>query len=251
LDFLGSRSAAIVIYAGLLERVMRERIEFPDPRDASDDGLLCYGGDLAVETLHDAYANGIFPWPQEGMPLLWFSPAERGVLDFAEVHWPRRFLRELRDGRFEITFDQAFKRVIAECALVPRSHETGTWILPAMQKAYVRFHEAGYAHSVECWRRGDVGGDLVGGLYGVYIEGVFSGESMFFKESGASKRCLYALVERLSAAGLKWMDIQMVTPVLEAFGGKYIEREEFLSRLDEAHAVPADRRPKPWLMGKE
>lgn len=215
-----------------------EVVKFPDPRSAADDGLLCYGGDLEVETLLQAYSHGIFPWPQEGLPLLWFSPAERGVLDFNEIHWPKRFLRELRDGQFEITFDLAFEQVIRECAKIPRAHEKGTWIVPEMQKAYARFHEAGYAHSVECWRSGDVGGELLGGLYGVYVEGVFSGESMFFKASGASKRCLYALVERLKASGLEWMDIQMVTPVLETFGGKYISREEFLRRLERAHQAP-------------
>jgi leucyl/phenylalanyl-tRNA--protein transferase len=216
----------------------KERIVFPDPREAADDGLLCYGGDLDIETLQDAYAHGIFPWPQKGLPLLWFSPLERGVLDFQEIHWPRRFLRELRDGRYEVTFNFAFAQVIAECALIPRSHETGTWILPAMQKAYLRFHDAGFAHSVECWRRGDVGGELVGGLYGVFVEGVFSGESMFFKESGTSKRCLYTLVQGLVDSGISWMDIQMVTPVLETFGGKYISRDEFLARIELAHEKP-------------
>lgn len=209
-------------------------VRFPDPREAGEDGLLCVGGDLSVSTLYQAYRSGIFPWPQAGLPLLWFSPLMRGVLDFKEMHWPRRFLRELRKPGLQITFDRAFDRVIAECARVPRSHETGTWILPEMQRAYSLFHQAGFAHSVECWR-GDV---LVGGLYGVYVEGVFSGESMFFKEPGASKRCLFALTEKLNDAGVEWMDIQMVTPVLESFGGKYIAREEFLERLQAVHESP-------------
>jgi leucyl/phenylalanyl-tRNA--protein transferase len=214
---------------------------FPDPRATGPDGLLCVGGDLAVETLLEAYENGIFPWPQEGLPLLWFSPVERGVLDFDEVHWPRRFLRELRAEKgFRITFDLAFDRVISECARVPRTHESGTWILPEMQIAYRKFHRAGYAHSVECW----LDDELVGGLYGVYVRGVFSGESMFHKVSGASKRCLFAIVERLREAGHTWMDIQMVTPVLESFGGKYIERDKFLARLEEAH-----QRSEPRVFG--
>jgi leucyl/phenylalanyl-tRNA--protein transferase len=203
---------------------------FPDPRAAGEDGLLCYGGDLEIETLLDAYAHGIFPWPQEGLPLLWFSPEERGVLDFSDMHWPRRFLRELRGGDFEVTFNHAFKEVIEACAAVPRkptSAGPGTWILPEMKRAYVRFHEAGYAHSVECWS----GGQLVGGLYGVYVGGVFSGESMFHTVSNASKRCLHALTERLTECGLEWMDIQMVTPVIETLGGKYISRDEYLRRL--------------------
>jgi leucyl/phenylalanyl-tRNA--protein transferase len=205
---------------------------FPDPMDADEDGLLCVGGNLDLEILIDAYSHGIFPWPQEDMPLLWFSPLRRGVLDFAELHWPKRFLRALKDPAVTVTFNQAFSRVIRECAAVPRSNETGTWILPAMEIAYTQLHQAGYAHSVEAWRAGE----LIGGLYGVFIRGVFSGESMFHRESDASKRCLYVLLEKLRASGLEWMDIQMVTPVLETFGGKYISRAEFQERITRAHA---------------
>lgn len=213
------------------------RVSFPNPRLAGEDGLLCVGGSLEIDILLEAYRNGIFPWPREGYPILWFSPWERGVLDLSEVHWPRRFLRELKDASLKITINKAFEQVIRECASVPRTHESGTWILPAMVEAYTEFHRAGYAHSVECWRRDK----LVGGLYGVFVEGVFSGESMFFKESGASKRCLYALVEKLKENGLEWIDTQMVTPILESFGGKYISREEFLERVDIAHRSAPSR----------
>ena len=209
------------------------RMRFPDPRSAQPDGLLCFGGELDEQTLLEAYSRGIFPWPQAGLPLLWFSPPQRGLLEFGRLHWSRRFLRALKEPNYEISFNRAFAKVIAECATVPRSHETGTWILPEMQKAYTRFHEAGYAHSVECWKSGL----LVGGLYGVYVGGVFSGESMFFKESDASKRCLFFLTKRLGESGLTWMDIQMVTPVLERLGGYYVSREEFLQRLKSANSV--------------
>lgn len=212
----------------------RETISFPDPRTAGDDGLLCVGGDLRVETLVSAYSLGIFPWPQEGLPLLWFSPERRGILDFADVHWPRRFLQEVKKLPFQITFNKAFKDVIHGCANVPRSHETGTWILPPIEGAYARFHQAGFAHSVECWRDGR----LVGGLYGVFVKGVFSGESMFHLESGASKHCLFALVSKLREHGIEWIDTQMVTPVLETFGGKYISRDEFLLRLNQTQQNP-------------
>lgn len=215
---------------------MRGSIIFPDPNSADDDGLLCVGGDLKVDTLVSAYSQGIFPWPQEGLPLLWFAPPRRGVLDFSEVHWPRRFLRDLKDDTYRVTFNTAFAQVIQECSKTPRSHESGTWILPPMVGAYERFHKAGFAHSVECWN----GENLVGGLYGVYVGGVFSGESMFHKESSASKRCLHALVQKLVAQGVNWMDIQMVTPILETFGGKYIAREEYLSRLAVAHENPVE-----------
>ena len=206
---------------------MRRRIEFPDPRSAGDDGLLCVGGDLEIDTLACAYGQGIFPWPQEGLPLLWFSPLERGVLDFSDVHWPRRFLRLINQELFEIRFDSDFLNVIRQCAKQPRAHEPGTWILPEMQQAYTRFHKAGFAHSVEAWQNGE----LVGGLYGVFVNGVFSGESMFHRVTDAGKVCLFHLIAKLQAAGIQWMDIQMVTPVLETFGGKYISRDEFLRRL--------------------
>lgn len=215
---------------------------FPDPNTASADGLLCYGGDLEPETLLDAYSHGIFPWPREGLPILWFSPPVRGVVDFNEIHWPRRFLRELRQKRFEITFNRDFSRVIEACASVPRTHETGTWILPEMRDAYIRLHAEGYAHSVECWKKGKVGQELVGGLYGVYIAGVFSGESMFYHTSNASKHCLYALIEQLGGQGMTWMDIQMVTPVSDSIGGKYISREDFLARLEQERANPRELR---------
>lgn len=216
----------------------KAQLQFPDPRSAGEDGLLCVGGNLEVNTLASAYSQGIFPWPQEGLPLLWFSPERRGVLDFANLHWSRRFLRALKGAvaeRFQLTFNRAFLDVINACASVPRAHESGTWILTPMRKAYLEFHEAGYAHSVECWQDGE----LVGGLYGVYIGGVFSGESMFYRVSDASKLCLYALIQRLQHVGLTWMDIQMVTPVLETLGGHYIAREDYLQRLEQAkRALP-------------
>jgi leucyl/phenylalanyl-tRNA--protein transferase len=203
------------------------KIVFPDPHSAGEDGLLCVGGNLEIETLCQAYRLGIFPWPHESYPMLWFCPENRGVLDFNDLHWPMRFLRSLKNPTFRITFDRAFSEVIKRCAAKPRAHEAGTWILPQMQEAYVRMHEAGYAHSAECWQ----GERLVGGLYGVFIDGVFSGESMFYEVSDASKRCLFAMIEKLRGFNCEWMDIQMVTPVLEDLGGKYIMRDEYLDRL--------------------
>jgi leucyl/phenylalanyl-tRNA--protein transferase len=200
---------------------------FPDPREATEDGLLCIGGSLDVATLLQAYSKGIFPWPQQGYPLLWFSPPERGVLDFSELHLSRTFLKEVKKNELDFTFNKAFGEVIRACSQIPRSHETGTWILPEMVESYSKFHKAGYAHSIEAWR----GNELVGGLYGVYVAGVFSGESMFYKESNASKLCLYKMILHLKSKGLQWLDTQMVTPLVEKLGGKYISRDEFLERL--------------------
>jgi leucyl/phenylalanyl-tRNA--protein transferase len=239
---------------------------FPEPSSAGEDGLLCVGGDLEPETLLEAYSMGVFPWPQEGLPLLWFSPAQRGVLRFEDAHWTRRFLRALRQqpGRgYEIAFDRAFGDVVRACARAKRkgdgevasaskdqpanqgegAGQGGTWILPEIEVAYERLHRLGYAHSAECWR----GGALVGGVYGVLVDGVFSGESMFHAEADAGKRALYALIELLAGAGIKWIDIQMVTPVLEALGGRYVARSAYaalLARSRRAGIEPFPAKPK-------
>lgn len=214
---------------------------FPDPNEAGEEGLVGVGGDLEVETLLSAYSKGIFPWPQPGYPLLWFSPPKRGVIDFSELHISKSLRKELR-GSHEIIFDGAFSDVIRECASAPRAHETGTWILPEMQLAYSEFHRAGYAHCVELRENGE----LVGGMYGVFVRGVFSGESMFFKRDNASKICLLAMIQRLRASGLEWIDTQMVTPVVEQLGGKYVERAVFLERLRLSNAKLEVNWRAPW-----
>jgi leucyl/phenylalanyl-tRNA--protein transferase len=200
---------------------------FPDPAAPTLDGIVAMGDELRVETLFEAYSFGIFPWPHPDLPCLWFCPDERGVLDFSELHISRSLQREMRRQRFQFTVNKNFPAVIEECGHQPRAGQTGTWITPLIKKVYVDFHKAGYAHSVECWD----GARLVGGIYGVYVGGVFSGESMFFKESNASKLCLLKLIEFLQANGLQWMDIQMVTSVTQSLGGKYIAKREFLERL--------------------
>lgn len=202
---------------------------------------MCVGGDLAVSTLLSAYSRGIFPWPQVGYPLLWFAPPRRGVIDFSELHVSKSLRKELRD-EFEIKFDNDFESVIRACAEVPRSHETGTWILPEMIDAYLEFHKAGHAHCVELWEEGS----LVGGVYGVFVRGVFSGESMFYKRDNASKICLLAMIQRLRESGLSWIDTQMVTPVVEQLGGKYISREDFLERLQNAPTKATVDWKAPW-----
>ncbi|MFH1724524.1 MAG: leucyl/phenylalanyl-tRNA--protein transferase [Elusimicrobiota bacterium] len=214
---------------------MRRYAIFPDPRELLDrESVVFVGGDLAVATLVGAYSQGIFPWPiVRGLPIPWHCPHPRGVLDFADFRVPRS-LRQFRSrsrGRYGFTFDRAFARVIRSCASVPRPYEDGTWITPKMIEAYIRLHRAGFAHSVECWREDE----LVGGLYGVYVSGAFSAESMFFLEANASKLCLVELVEALERWGMSWIDIQMVTPVAGLLGAKYIPRDEYLDRLEETH----------------
>ncbi|MDE2291605.1 MAG: leucyl/phenylalanyl-tRNA--protein transferase, partial [Elusimicrobia bacterium] len=165
---------------------------------APGESLCAVGGDLRPETLLEAYAHGIFPWPQRGAPLLWHSPDPRGVLDFESLRVPRSLRQQARRAGFTFTADRAFDAVVAGCAQSPRPGQSGTWITPAMRRAYGRLHLLGAAHSVECW----AGGELAGGLYGVYVRGVFSGESMFHRVSSASKACLVETARRLAARGL-------------------------------------------------
>lgn len=203
---------------------------FPDPREATPEGIVAVGGRPEPALLAEAYARGIFPWPVEGYPLLWFSPPERGLLFFEELHVPRSLARERRRTRLEFTIDRAFGRVIRACGAVVRAHESGTWITPDMVQGYREFHRMGRAHSVEAWEAGE----LVGGLYGVDAGGAFAGESMFRLRPNASKLALLFLIDHLRARGLEWLDIQVMTPHMETLGARLVPREEFLSLLADA-----------------
>lgn len=208
---------------------------FPDPCDTGPEGLLALGGDMHPDSLLLAYRQGIFPWPIEGAPALtWFSPLERGVLDFAEIRLPRSLRKFAAKNPYRFTFDQAFEKVIDACQAAHRPGQPGTWITPELKKAYIKFHEAGHAHSVETWS--PISGALVGGMYGVFLDGVFAGESMFYREPNASKLALLHLIERLRSRGIEWMDIQVQTPHMQALGGKLISRDDFQSRLRQTHA---------------
>jgi leucyl/phenylalanyl-tRNA--protein transferase len=203
---------------------------------ADEHGIVWVGGKLSVDNLQTAYARGIFPWPHEGLPLLWFCPEDRGVMNFSDFRVPRTIQKELRRAQFKVTFDTCFEKVIEACSKQKRSGQRGTWITPEMKTVYTEMFNAGLAHSVECWSVNSANHndrELVGGLYGVYIQGVFSGESMFHTQTAASKQCVVALVEELLKMGHTWFDIQMVTPVLESFGGSYTKREDYLARLKE------------------
>ncbi len=205
--------------------------QFPHPREADEDGLLCFGGELFPEILLDSYFHGIFPWPHEGLPLLWFSPRERGVLFFENLHIPKSLQKYQKKTHYTYTFNKAFPEVMAGCSKVPRKGQKGTWITPPLKQAYIEMHSLGFARSVECWKDGK----LVGGLYGVDVGGVFSGESMFGLESNVSKLCFIEMVQKLKEEQRTWMDIQMVTPVTESLGGVYISQDKYLSLLDKSH----------------
>jgi leucyl/phenylalanyl-tRNA--protein transferase len=207
-------------------------INFPDPRDAPYGDIVAVGGNLHTLNLLSAYARGIFPWPIEGWPLTWFSPQERALLEFKDLKIPRSLAKVRRRAPYRLTIDAAFREVILACARVKRAAEQGTWITPEMFRAYCELHELGHAHSVEAWE----GDALVGGLYGVDAGGAFAGESMFFLRPNASKLALLHLIEHLQARGLDWLDIQVMTPHMQALGAHTVTRDEFLERLAAARA---------------
>ncbi len=200
---------------------------FPPAECAMDnpDGLVCMGGDLSPTRLVNAYAAGLFPWFSEGQPILWWSPSERVVFESSSVHLSRRFRRELRASPWEVRFNTAFDAVIAFCAALPRKGQTGTWITPAMQRAYGELHRLGHAHSVEVWDEAS----LVGGLYGVSVGTGFHAESMVSLESGGSKVALAALGRHLAARGWSQFDAQVENPHLRFMGAQVWPRARFLA----------------------
>ena len=200
---------------------------FPHPSTSTPEGIIALGGDLEPESLILAYQLGIFPWPIQGLPLTWFCPPERAILEFDRIHIPRSLLKVRKKSNYRYTQDQAFEQVIQACARVPRPGQDGTWITRQMSKAYLALHQLGHAHSVEVWN----GETLVGGIYGVDAGGAFAGESMFHHESYASKLALLHLCDYLRNQGLDWIDIQVMTPHMEAMGAREISRDEFLKKL--------------------
>lgn len=200
---------------------------FPNPNGADADGLVAIGGDLSTERLLAAYEQGIFPWYSEGLPPMWWSPDPRALMDPERLHVSRSLARELRRGRFRVTFDHAFEHVMVECG---SERDEGTWITPDMLAAYVELHRRGHAHSFEAWS----GERLVGGLYGVQRGGLFAAESMFHRETNASKVVLATAVRTSFAAGIELFDVQFLTPHLESLGAYEVRRVDYLARVAEA-----------------
>jgi leucyl/phenylalanyl-tRNA--protein transferase len=208
------------------------------------NGLLAAGGDLSPSRLLDAYAQGIFPWFGREDPLLWWSPDPRMVLYVSELRVSRSLRRVIRSNRFHVTADTAFPDVIAGCA-EPRPGQDGTWITPEMNDAYCRLFEMGYAHSIEAW----VGDRLAGGLYGVSLGRMFFGESMFSRESNASKVAFVHMVAQFGTWGMPLIDCQMPTSHLASFGAREIPRTEFLELVDQLVHRPAP--PTPWRVDED
>jgi leucyl/phenylalanyl-tRNA--protein transferase len=209
---------------------------FPDPRLASDEGLLAYGGDLSSHRLLIAYKKGIFPWYAEGDPILWWSPNPRLLLYPNKFKLRKSFRRVLRSGKFSITFDKHFDEVISHCSTVHREGQETSWIVPDIVEAYTRLHEEGFGHSVEV----HLDGKLVGGLYGIAFGKAFFGESMFSLVPDASKVAFKALSDVLGDRGYDFIDCQMKTDHMIGLGAEVIKRDIFLDALEIAIEKPTD-----------
>ena len=214
---------------------------FPDPRTFEypewvsignylyrSHDVVSFGTPLTVENVREAYLKGIFPWNSEGIPLPWHCPEERAILEFQDLTVPRSLEKIRRRTDMTFTIDKDFRRVIHECALIYRPGQGGTWISPEFEAVYGELHDQGMAHSVEAW---DADGNLVGGLYGIDADGVFCGESMFYKTANASKLSLLFLIDHLRSRGSTWLDSQVMTPHLAALGATEIDRNKFLEKL--------------------
>lgn len=203
--------------------LLSSSVQFPDPGRAEPNGLLAVGGDLRVARLLEAYRQGIFPWYNEGHPLMWWCPAPRPIITPQWLLLNERFTRYLRTHPFDVRVDQDFQAVISACAAMPRVGQCGTWITDAMIRAFFKLHKAGHAHSVEC----RLDGDLVGGIYGVSVGRAFYGESMFHTCSHASKVAFVHLVWLLEELKFYFMDCQQATPHVMRFGAREIPGDRF------------------------
>lgn len=210
---------------------------FPDAEKGNRVRETLYTNHITIDLLKAAYWNGYFPWPSgdPGEQIPWVSPNGRGIIPLERFHVPHTVKRLIKKNTFELRIDTAFEDVIRACASVPRA-EGGTWITEQIISAYTEFHHAGWAHSFEAWNRET--NTLAGGLYGVSIGRVFAGESMFFRESGASKFALAMLGETLKKLGVVLLDTQMVTPTTELFGADYYSGESYIEILPQLRAAP-------------
>ncbi len=202
-------------------------LKFPPVESASAEGIIAFGGDLRPERLMLAYRSGIFPWYNEGEPIIWYSPPERMVLFLEELHISQSMQRMMRKNEFEITWNKAFEQVIEHCQNSPRKDQLGTWITDDMKRAYIKLHELGFAKSVEVWK----GKELVGGIYGIDLGHIFSGESMFSKVSNTSKLAFIHLVKELQKKQYKLIDCQVYNEHLESLGAREVSRKEFMGLI--------------------
>ena len=208
---------------------LSKSIWFPSHDESDKDGLIAIGGDLSVERLLHAYRSGIFPWFNEGQPLLWWSPDPRMILLPESFKVSKSLKKTILSNKYKITLNTSFEEVINCCSKIKRKGQQGTWITKNMITAYLQLHKKGYAQSIEVWS----GDQLVGGLYGIDLKekNIFCGESMFSKKNDASKIAFYYLVKKIQAKKYKLIDCQMYTQHLESLGAQEIPRNEFLKYL--------------------
>jgi leucyl/phenylalanyl-tRNA--protein transferase len=208
-------------------------VAFPDPRAADAEGLVAVGGDLSAERLLFAYDSGIFPWYNDGLPPMWWSPDPRAVMDRDHLHVSRSMRRVLKSDAFSITHNRDFAAVMRACG---EDRDGGTWILPEMIDAYVRLHRLGYAHSLEVWQNEE----LVGGIYGVQRGALFAAESMFHRVTNASKVALISCIEGYSESGIELFDVQFLTSHLSSLGAYELKRDDYLNKLSQLTTKDVD-----------
>ena len=221
----------MIFYQGIA--LLQAGDDFPDPRDGPGNDPVAIGLELAPALMLKGYQRGLFAWSDR--PVSWWSPEPRAIFELDGFHVSHSLRKKLRRAPFRVTLDRAFLQVVNGCAM-PRKHE-GTWVTREFRRAFLQLHEMGFAHSVECW----AGDALVGGVFGVAINGFFSAETMFSRVTDASKVGLYYLIETLRASGFGLLDIQMLTPHTKSLGAIEISRDEYLRRLERALAM----RPEP------
>jgi len=207
--------------------ILDKEIVFPNVETANPDGIIAIGGDLSSERLMLAYKSGIFPWYNEGEPIIWYSPDPRMVLYPENLRISKSMRSVLRNKKFRITFNQNFEEVISNCKIINRKDQPGTWITDEMQKAYIELHKIGIAKSVEVWQDDE----LVGGLYGIDLGHIFCGESMFSKVSNASKVAFIFLTKKCEKEKYKLIDCQVYNDHLASLGAEEIPRRKFIKTL--------------------
>jgi len=207
--------------------LLGKELVFPPVEMASTEGILAFGGDLQPQRLMLAYQSGIFPWYNEGEPIIWYSPNMRMVLFPEELYISKSMRRLMAKNEFTLTWNKAFEQVIDQCQKSPRKDQLGTWITEEMKQAYIKLHKLGFAKSIEVWHEDK----LIGGLYGIDLGHVFCGESMFSKVSNTSKLAFIHLVQELQKKDYKLIDCQVYNEHLESLGAREIPRQEFMGFL--------------------
>jgi len=211
-----------------------ERFQFPPPEKSGNNSIIAWGGNLSPGMLMSAYEQGLFPWFNEGDPILWHSPDPRFVIFPEKLHISQSMKKIQRQKKFEVTFDRDFEGVIRGCSAIPRPGQNGTWITYDIMESYTKLHKLGWAHSAESWSINENNRRLIGGCYGIRLGNVFFGESMFSLEPNASKTAFLTLAERIFKDGVVIIDCQTPTYHLETLGGMRIKRREFLGILRNA-----------------